>query len=89
MRQAALLILPLVLVDAIFFSANILKLLEGAWVPLLFGIADGDADHRPGGARHRVCSHTRRARTEVPLRDAARTAWRRSRRTSCRAPQCS
>jgi KUP system potassium uptake protein len=36
--QAALLILPLVLVDATFFSANLLKVLEGAWVPLLFGI---------------------------------------------------
>jgi KUP system potassium uptake protein len=36
--QAALLVLPLVVVDTIFFSANLLKLLEGAWVPLLFGI---------------------------------------------------
>ncbi len=34
---AALLVLPLVAVDAIFFSANALKLLDGAWVPLLFG----------------------------------------------------
>jgi KUP system potassium uptake protein len=36
--QAALLVLPLVFIDAVFFSANLLKLLEGAWVPLLFGI---------------------------------------------------
>jgi KUP system potassium uptake protein len=36
--QAALLMVPLVIVDATFFSANLLKLLEGAWVPLLFGI---------------------------------------------------
>ncbi len=36
--QAALLMVPLVVVDATFFSANMLKLLEGAWVPLLFGI---------------------------------------------------
>jgi KUP system potassium uptake protein len=35
--QAALLVLPLVFVDFVFFSANLLKLLEGAWVPLLFG----------------------------------------------------
>jgi KUP system potassium uptake protein len=28
---------PLIVVDACFFSANLLKLLEGAWVPLLFG----------------------------------------------------
>jgi KUP system potassium uptake protein len=36
--QAALLMVPLVVIDATFFSANLLKLLEGAWVPLLFGI---------------------------------------------------
>ncbi|HEY0566585.1 MAG TPA: potassium transporter Kup, partial [Xanthobacteraceae bacterium] len=35
--QAALLILPLVLVDGTFLAANMLKLFEGAWVPLLFG----------------------------------------------------
>jgi KUP system potassium uptake protein len=28
---------PLVFVDAVFFSANLIKLLEGAWVPILFG----------------------------------------------------
>ena len=28
---------PFVLVDLTFFSANLLKLLEGAWAPLLFG----------------------------------------------------
>ncbi len=37
--QAALLIIPFVIVDSTFLSANLLKLLEGAWVPLLFGIA--------------------------------------------------
>jgi KUP system potassium uptake protein len=36
---AAAVILPLVVVDMSFFAANLLKLLEGAWVPLLFGIA--------------------------------------------------
>jgi KUP system potassium uptake protein len=36
--KAAGLMMPLVFVDATFFSANLLKLLEGAWVPLLFGI---------------------------------------------------
>src|SRR5205809_6417762 len=36
---AAAVILPLVVVDMTFFSANLLKLLEGAWVPLLFGLA--------------------------------------------------
>ena len=41
---AAALVVPLVVVDMMFFSANLLKLLEGAWVPLLFGLADGRAD---------------------------------------------
>ncbi|RJF70188.1 potassium transporter Kup [Rhodopseudomonas palustris] len=36
---AALLIVPFVLVDAMFFSANLLKLFDGAWVPLLFGLS--------------------------------------------------
>ena len=34
---AAAVILPFVVVDMTFFSANLLKLFEGAWVPLLFG----------------------------------------------------
>ena len=34
---AAAVIVPFVVVDMTFFSANLLKLLEGAWVPLLFG----------------------------------------------------
>ena len=37
--QALLLIVPFVVVDTTFFSANMLKLFEGAWAPLLFGIA--------------------------------------------------
>jgi len=36
---AAAVIVPLVTVDLTFFAANLLKLLEGAWVPLLFGLA--------------------------------------------------
>ncbi|MDI1346420.1 MAG: potassium transporter Kup [Pseudolabrys sp.] len=36
--QALLLIVPFVVVDVTFFSANMLKLFEGAWAPLLFGI---------------------------------------------------
>ena len=35
---AAAVILPFVVVDMSFFAANLLKLLDGAWVPLLFGI---------------------------------------------------
>jgi KUP system potassium uptake protein len=35
--RVALVISPLVIVDLVFFSANLLKLLEGAWAPILFG----------------------------------------------------
>ena len=35
--QTALIVAPLVFVDVAFFSANLLKLLEGAWAPILFG----------------------------------------------------
>jgi KUP system potassium uptake protein len=36
--QALLLMIPFIIVDVTFFSANALKLFEGAWAPLLFGI---------------------------------------------------
>jgi KUP system potassium uptake protein len=35
--QSLLLSAPFVVVDVVFFSANFLKLFEGAWAPLLFG----------------------------------------------------
>jgi KUP system potassium uptake protein len=35
--KTALMIVPFVIVDLTFFSANFLKLFEGAWAPLLFG----------------------------------------------------
>jgi KUP system potassium uptake protein len=35
--QGLLLVVPFVIVDVTFFSANALKLFEGAWAPLLFG----------------------------------------------------
>ena len=35
--RVALLLVPLVVVDVTFLSANLLKLLDGAWAPLLFG----------------------------------------------------
>jgi KUP system potassium uptake protein len=34
---AGAVMLPLVFVDSVFLSANLLKLVEGAWLPLLFG----------------------------------------------------
>ena len=35
--RVAVLIAPLVCVDVVFFSANLMKLFEGAWAPILFG----------------------------------------------------
>ncbi len=35
--QAAALVAPLVIVDGVFFAANLLKILDGAWAPLAFG----------------------------------------------------
>jgi KUP system potassium uptake protein len=62
---AAALIMPLVTVDVAFFSANLLKLLEGAWVPLLFGVAMAVTiwSWRRGSA---ILADKNR-RTEVPL----------------------
>jgi KUP system potassium uptake protein len=63
--SAAATIVPLVVVDLTFFSANLLKLLEGAWVPLLFGVAMAVMiwTWRRGSAV--LTDKTRR--TEVPL----------------------
>jgi KUP system potassium uptake protein len=36
--QAALVVAPLIVVDFIFFGANLLKFLDGAYLPLLFGL---------------------------------------------------
>jgi KUP system potassium uptake protein len=62
---AAALIIPLVTVDLTFFAANLLKLLEGAWVPLLFGVAMAVTiwTWRRGSA---ILADKNR-RTEVPL----------------------
>jgi KUP system potassium uptake protein len=62
---AAAIIVPLVVVDVTFFAANLMKLLEGAWVPLLFGLAMAVViwSWRRGAAM--LTEKTRR--TEVPL----------------------
>lgn len=72
---AAALIAPLVLVDVTFLSANLLKLLEGAWVPLLFGLAMAMViwTWRRGAAI--LIAKTRR--TEVPLADLIKSLEKR------------
>src|SRR5436305_3574756 len=72
---AAAVILPLVVVDMSFFAANLLKLLEGAWVPLLFGIAVAVTmwTWRRGAAI--LTAKTRRI--EVPLADLIKSLEKR------------
>jgi KUP system potassium uptake protein len=72
---AAAVIVPLVLVDLSFFSANLLKLFDGAWVPLLFGMVMVIViwTWRRGAAI--LIAKTRR--TEVPLRDLIKSLEKR------------
>jgi len=72
---AALLVFPLVVVDIAFFSANLLKLLDGAWVPLLFGLLMVVViwTWRRGAAL--LIEKTRR--TEVPLLDLVKSPEKR------------
>ncbi len=73
--SAVAIIVPLVVVDLTFFSANLLKLLEGAWVPLLFGVAMAVViwTWRRGSAM--LIDKTRR--TEVPLDDLIKSLEKR------------
>jgi KUP system potassium uptake protein len=72
---AAAVILPFVVVDITFFSANLLKLFEGAWVPLLFGVAVAAMiwTWRRGAAI--LTAKTRRI--EVPLTDLIKSLEKR------------
>jgi KUP system potassium uptake protein len=72
---AVAVILPFVLADLGFFSANLLKLLEGAWVPLLFGVAMAVMiwTWRRGSAL--LIAKSRR--TEVPLDDLIKSLEKR------------
>jgi KUP system potassium uptake protein len=72
---AAALIVPFVVVDMTFFSANLLKLFEGAWVPLLFGVVVAAMiwTWRRGAAI--LTAKTRRI--EVPLTDLIKSLEKR------------
>jgi KUP system potassium uptake protein len=72
---AAALIVPFIVVDMTFFSANLLKLFEGAWVPLLFGLGMAITiwTWRRGAAI--LVAKTRR--TEVPLKDLIKSLEKR------------
>src|SRR6266702_4607347 len=68
---AAAVIVPFVAVDMTFFSANLLKLLEGAWVPLLFGAAMAATIWTWRRGSGILIQKTRRI--EVPLDDLIRS----------------
>src|SRR5436190_1678809 len=72
---AAAVMMPFVVVDMTFFSANLLKLFEGAWVPLLFGAAMAVMiwTWRRGAAI--LTAKTRRI--EVPLTDLIKSLEKR------------
>jgi len=72
---AAVVILPFVMVDITFFSANLLKLLEGAWVPLLFGAAMAGTIWTWRRGSGILIQKTRRI--EVPLDDLIRSLEKR------------
>ena len=73
--SAAAIIIPLVVVDTTFFSANLLKLLEGAWVPLLFGVAMAVMIWTWRRGSVMLIDKTRR--TEVPLDDLIKSLEKR------------
>ena len=72
---AAAVILPFVVVDMSFFSANLLKLLEGAWVPLLFGVLMAVMIWTWRRGATILTGKTRR--TEVPLKDLIKSLEKR------------
>jgi KUP system potassium uptake protein len=72
---AAAVIMPFVVVDMSFFSANLLKLLEGAWVPLLFGAAMAGTIWTWRKGTGILLQKTRRI--EVPLDDLIRSLEKR------------
>jgi len=75
LAAASAVILPFVVVDMTFFTANLLKLFEGAWVPLLFGgaVAVMIWTWRRGSS----ILTTKTRRIEVPLKDLIRSLEKR------------
>ena len=67
---AAALIFPFIFIDLTFLSANMLKVVEGGWVPLALG-GSADAGHVHVAARHEDPVRKTR-RLETPLEDLVR-----------------
>ncbi|HWX82931.1 MAG TPA: potassium transporter Kup [Xanthobacteraceae bacterium] len=69
--QAAALVAPLVFVDTVFFSANLLKIFDGAWAPIAFGASMVLVILTWRRGTGILAQKTRR--TEVPLETLVRT----------------
>lgn len=67
---------PLVVIDSVFFGANLLKLMDGAWLPLLFGAAMITVIWTWRRGTGILMAKTRRV--EVPLADLVRSLEKRS-----------
>ena len=84
---AALVIAPFLAIDLVFLMANVLKIVEGGWMPLAVGAAlmVGDADLAP---RH---AHPRRegAQGRGAASPSSSRCWRRARPSGSRASRCS
>ncbi len=74
--SAFLLMAPLILIDTTFLTANLLKLLDGAWVPLLFGVGLVLLILTWRRGTRILLEKTRR--TEIPLNDLVRSLEKKS-----------
>ena len=72
---AAALIVPFVVIDLTFFAANLLKLFDGAWVPLLFGLVMAVIVWTWMRGASILVKKTRKI--EVPMRDLIRSLEKR------------
>jgi KUP system potassium uptake protein len=73
---AALLMFPFIMIDTTFLTANLLKLLEGAWVPLLFGIGLVLIIQTWRRGTEILLDKTRR--TEIPLNELVKSLEKKS-----------
>lgn len=74
--SALLLMAPFILIDSTFLTANLLKLLEGAWVPLLFGVSLVMVILTWRRGTRILSDKTRR--TEIPLNDLVKSLEKKS-----------
>ena len=84
---AAALMVPFLFIDLTFLGANLLKVVEGGWVPLAFGGLVMIVMYTWRRGTRLLFEKTRRQ--ETPLGRSGRACWKKSRRSACRAPPCS